>query len=83
MVASSRAAARCMRRFEGSGTLNGTGDYRFALATAAGGAGQPGRVALKIWHLDPVTRAEVVDYDNLAAGPGNTGPAVQGSIVHQ
>jgi probable HAF family extracellular repeat protein len=70
-------------RFEGSGTLNGSGDYRFALATMAGGAGQPGRFALKIWHLDPVTQAEVVDYDNLVAGPGNTGPAVQGSIVHQ
>lgn len=67
-------------QFEGSGTLNGSGDYRFLLATTAG---QPGRFALKIWHLDPVTRAEVVDYDNLAAGPGNTGPAVQGSIVHQ
>jgi probable HAF family extracellular repeat protein len=70
-------------QFEGSGTLNEAGDYRFTLATTVGGAGQPGRFALKIWHVDPVTRAEVVDYDNLSAGPGNTGPAVQGSIVHQ
>jgi len=70
-------------QFEGSGTLNGAGDYRFELATTAGGTGQPSRFALKIWHFDPVTRAKVVDYDNLAAGPGNTGPAVQGNIVHQ
>jgi probable HAF family extracellular repeat protein len=71
------------RQFEGSGTLNEAGDYRFTLATTAGGAGQSARFALKIWHVDPVTRAEVVDYDNLSAGPGNTGPAVQGSIVYQ
>jgi probable HAF family extracellular repeat protein len=71
------------RQFEGSGTLNGAGGYRFTVATTAGGAGQPARFALKIRHVDPVTRAEVVDYDNLSAGPGNSGPAVQGSIVYQ
>jgi len=69
-------------QFEGSGTVNGTGDYRFTVSTTSGEGGS-GRFGLKIWHVDPVTRAEVVDYDNRSAGPGNAGPAVQGSIVHQ
>jgi len=68
-------------QFEGSATMNGVGDYRFALTTTAG-ANQTARFGLKIWHVDPVTRAEVVDYDNLRAGPGNTGSAVSGTIVH-
>lgn len=76
------AARGPLAQFEGSGTINGAGDYQFALSTTAG-ASDAGRFGLKIWHLDPMTRAEVVDYDNLSAGPGATGPAVQGSIVHQ
>jgi probable HAF family extracellular repeat protein len=72
-------------QFEGSGTLNGNGGYRFTLTTTASGAaaGEAGRFGLKIWHIDPATRGEVLDYDNRQAGPGNTGPAVEGSIVHQ
>jgi probable HAF family extracellular repeat protein len=69
-------------QFEGSGTLNATGDYRFTLTTTASDAGKPGRFGLKIWHVDPVTRAELVDYDNLSAGAGGTGSAVQGRIAH-
>jgi probable HAF family extracellular repeat protein len=72
-------------QFEGSGTLNGASDYRFTLTTTAGGGAGPsqaGRFGLKIWHVDPATGAEVVDYDNRQAGPGDTGPAVEGSIVH-
>jgi probable HAF family extracellular repeat protein len=69
-------------QFEGSATMNGDGDYRFTLTTTAGG-NQVARLGLKVWHVDPVTRAEVVDYDNLGAGPGNTGSAVWGTIVHQ
>lgn len=73
-------------QFEGSGTINGNAGYRFTLTTTAGrgaAAGEAGRFGLKIWHTDPATRAEVLDYDNRQAGPGNTGPAVEGSIVHQ
>jgi probable HAF family extracellular repeat protein len=68
-------------QFEGSATMNGDGDYRFTLTTTAGG-NQSARLGLKVWYVDPVTRAEVVDYDNLSAGPGNTGSAVLGTIVH-
>lgn len=69
-------------RFEGSATKNGGGDYRFTLTTTAGD-NRSARFGLKIWHADPVTRTEVVDYDNLRAGPGNSGSVVAGSIVHQ
>jgi probable HAF family extracellular repeat protein len=74
-------------QFEGTGTINGAGDYKFTLATTAGeavGRGKPGRFGLRIWHIDPATRAEVVDYDNLSAGRGVVGhPIIQGTIAVQ
>lgn len=73
-------------QFEGSGTINGSGDYKFTLNTTAGaalGGSEPGRFGLKIWHLDSATGAQVVDYDNRHAGPGSTGPAMQGEILLQ
>ena len=69
-------------QFEGRATMNGDGDYRFTL-TATAGDNQAARFGLKIWHVDPVTRAEVVDYDNLHAGPGNAGSVVSGTIVRR
>jgi hypothetical protein len=72
-------------QFEGSGTVNGKGDYKFTLDTTAGAAarqGEPGRFALKIWHIDPATKAQVVDYDN--TGPGAAGgTVVEGRIAVQ
>jgi probable HAF family extracellular repeat protein len=73
-------------RFEGSGTVNGAGDYKFTLDTTAGtsGAGAPGRFGLKIWHIDPATKAEVVDYDNSSAQTGVAeGAVVEGKIAVQ
>lgn len=74
-------------QFEGSGTINGMGDYKFTLATTAGTAmaeGERGRFSLKIWHIDPATKAEVVDYDNQGTGPGASGrPIVEGRIFQQ
>lgn len=74
-----------LARFEGKGTLNGNANASFRLTTTASGADQtaPGRLALEIWHTDPLTGAAVVDYDNRQAGPGSTGPAVAGNIVHE
>ncbi|HEU4376054.1 MAG TPA: PKD domain-containing protein [Telluria sp.] len=70
-------------QFAGSGTINGAGDYQFAMATTAG-AGATGRFSLRIWHLDPATRAEVVDYDSQGAGSGLTADAiVKGGIALQ
>lgn len=54
-------------QFAGTGTVNGKAGYQFSMATTAGAAagnGEPGRLGLKIWHSDPATKAEVVDYDN-------------------
>jgi probable HAF family extracellular repeat protein len=73
--------------FEGSGTVRGAGNYRFRLATAATlSGGEPGRFAMKIWHTDPASKREVVDYDNVRAASGNSagngaGRLVNGSIV--
>jgi probable HAF family extracellular repeat protein len=60
--------------FEGSGTVRGAGGYRFRLSTSAmlPGGGQ-GRFALKIWHADPASKREVVDYDNARGAAGNGG----------
>jgi probable HAF family extracellular repeat protein len=80
------AAQRARAQFEGSGKINGAGDYRFKLTTTAGsaaGQGQPNRFGLKIWHIDPLTNAEVVSYDNQGAGNGSAVPAAQGEIVLQ
>ena len=70
-------------QFEGSGTINGTGDYMFTLDITAGigGEREPGRFGLKIWHIDPATKAAVVDYDNQAAGPNGTGSTFRGEIL--
>jgi probable HAF family extracellular repeat protein len=73
-------------QFEGSGTINGAGDYKFALDTTAGasGEGARGRFSLRIWHIDPATKAEVVDYDNSSAQTGVAdGAFVEGKIAVQ
>jgi probable HAF family extracellular repeat protein len=56
-------------QYAGSGTINDAGDYQFSMATTAGEGGQ-GRFSLKIWHTDPATGAEVVDYDSRGGAKG-------------
>jgi probable HAF family extracellular repeat protein len=69
-------------RFDGSGTLNGTGNYLFTLnATAGLAGGEPRRFGLKIWHVDPVTRATVVDYDNQGTGSDGAGSVFHGEVL--
>ena len=74
-------------QFAGSGTINGAGDYKFTLATTAGAAaprGEEGRFSLKIWHIDPATKTEVVDYNNQGSGPDVAGgPIVEGRILQE
>jgi len=68
-------------QFEGSGTINGAGDYKFSLSTTAG---KGGRFDLKVWHADPVTHKEVVDYDSRGARAGAAGGAlVAGRILRE
>lgn len=71
-------------RYRGSGTVNGAGNYRFALEAASGAASQ-GRLHMKIWHRDERTQAEVVDYGNLRAGvtaaAASAGSAIAGGKI--
>lgn len=71
--------------FEGSGSIAGSGSWQFRLAVTAGGPGSAqgsgqGRFAIRIWRTDPVTKAEVVAYDNQRAGQA-AAALVEGSIV--
>jgi probable HAF family extracellular repeat protein len=69
--------------FEGSGTVGSKDGYRFRLGVSATGSGsESGRFALKIWHVDPATQKELVDYDNATAASGTASGRVRaGSIV--
>lgn len=71
--------------FEGSGTVRGAGSYKFRLSTAATVPGKDGgRFALKIWHTDPASKAEVVDYDNARVSTAPQAARVtDGNIVLQ
>ncbi|WP_164557781.1 PKD domain-containing protein [Massilia atriviolacea] len=57
--------------YRGGGTLNGAGNVQFALMAAARPDGRH-RLHIRIWHVDPATNRELVDYDSQAilAGAG-------------
>jgi probable HAF family extracellular repeat protein len=70
--------------FAGSGMVRGASGYQFRLSTSAPVRGEPGRFALKIWHTDLASKAEVVDYDNAATPSGTAATRMtQGSIVQE
>jgi PKD repeat protein len=70
-----------LAQLAGTGKVNGAAGYRFAATTAAG-ATASGRFGVKIWHTDPKTSADIVDYDSQAATGGNTGRALaNGKII--
>lgn len=77
------ASSSGQQRYTGAGQFNGRAGYQYALSVGAPAAGAGmgadgndgtagGQFGLCIWHLDPVTHAELVDYDNQqwAAGAG-------------
>ena len=72
-------------QLSGTGRLNGASGYRFTATTeAASGNGVAGRLGVKIWHTDPKTQAEVVDYDSQTSAVNAAGHAlVAGQIVVQ
>jgi PKD repeat protein len=81
-----RATAGRPGQFEGRGKVDGRGDYRFELATAAGTATAreaKGRFSLKIWHTDATTKAAVVDYDSASGRPGAQGGAMLDGLILQ
>ncbi|MET0856138.1 MAG: PKD domain-containing protein [Telluria sp.] len=72
-------------QYQGSGTVNGAGNYKF-LMTAVDGSGDksagPSRLRMKIWHTDARTNAEVVDYDNQVGASASTlAAASEGSAI--
>ena len=78
------AAGGARGQFEGRGKVNADGDYRFALTVAAGEAATKGGFSLKVWHTDPATKAQVVDYDSRAGRPDAlAGPVIDGLILQR
>jgi hypothetical protein len=77
-----RNAPRQACAVRGQRQINGADNYRLTMITTAG-HGQPNNFGLKIWHIDPLTKAEVVSYDNQGASKGSAVPAAQGAIVLQ
>jgi probable HAF family extracellular repeat protein len=65
-------------QYQGQGTVNGSGNYRFRVTFSDAGAGgaTEDSLRIRIWHVDPVSLAEVVDYDNQTATA-----AIAGNIV--
>lgn len=70
-------------QYQGSGTINGKGDYKFLLAAVDGSTSKAvrhSRLRLKIWHVDARSKAEVVDYDNQPAAR-TLAAAGDGSVI--
>ena len=84
----SLSVAGTRAQYQGSGTLNGKGHYKFLLTAVDGSSSKAvrdSRLRLKIWHVDARSKAEVVDYDNQAsartlAATGD-GSVIGGGIV--
>jgi hypothetical protein len=71
-------------QYQGRGTLNGKGNYQFLLVAVDGStskAVRDSRYRLKLWHVDARSRAEVVDYDNQAAGTRTLAAGGDGSVI--
>ncbi|CAN7597864.1 hypothetical protein [Massilia sp. LjRoot122] len=70
-------------QYSASGTVNGSGSYRLTLAASFGAGSRDGRhrFGIRISHLYPVTQAEVVDYDNLAANSEGSAVNAAGTML--
>jgi hypothetical protein len=65
-------------QYSASGTVNGSGSYRLTLAASSR---RQAPLRIRISHLDPVTQAEVVDYDNLAANSEGSAVNAAGTML--
>jgi len=78
------AAAGQPVRVAGTGRFNGRAGYRFVLEAHDGGDTQsasPDRLKVRVTHVDAVTGAEVVDYDNGAAAATRAAAAPDRTVV--
>lgn len=65
-------------QYSGRGTVNGSGNYRFTLSATSGAkSGGKDRIHVRISHMVPGSKTEVVDYDN--GGPQAAAPATAAS----
>jgi len=70
-------------QFSGTGTVNGSDGYRFTLTASDGARSQDGqhRFGIRISHVDPVTKQQVVDYDNRTAGRDGSAVSAGGTML--
>ena len=69
-------------QYKGAGTLNGVGGYKFILTAIDGDKqGKADRFRIKIFHTDPDSGQDVIDYDNQTAG-GTEGTLDEGTLVN-
>ena len=69
-------------QYKGTGSLNGVGGYKFILTAIDGDkVGQSDRFRIKIFHVDPDSGQDVVDYDNQTTG-GTEGTLNEGTLVN-
>ncbi|HEY0062424.1 MAG TPA: PKD domain-containing protein [Telluria sp.] len=63
-------------QYGGVGTVNGKSGYQFRMGAATG------RFSLKVWHIDALSKAQVVDYDNSGSNVGAAGSRIiEGKIT--
>lgn len=69
-------------QFEGSGSINRAGGYRFVMKALRGkAAGGQDRVGMRIWHHDARRGTDVVDYDNMTVLRPSGSDAAGSSII--
>lgn len=70
-------------QFKGTGTLNGSGDYKFLLTAIDGqvsGGGGTDRFRIKIWYYDANLKQDVVVYDN-QINSSTEGTLSEGTVI--
>jgi len=70
-----------VQRMSGMGQLNGTDGYHYSLTAASAAPGSQARFGLRIWHSDPVSKAEVTDFDNARADVSARGSVLSEGVI--
>lgn len=68
-----------VQRLSGTGELNGKAGYGYTISASGGDAGSQARFGLRIWHNDPASKVQLVDFDNERAGRGSA--LMEGAIA--
>lgn len=69
------------QRVSGTGRLNGQPGYRYSLTVAGAAANGKGQFGLRIWHSNPLTKADVVDFDNQQTSAARAMAVTEGAIA--